>query len=244
MPVAISPSLPVSPRAAGRAVGSGPTLVLNRGAHRTAAGRVLCLCWGASLEPAQSRRQPEEEEEEEGFPRAMGSSCSLAASWGDWVTPEEASLQPWLISKVGVKVGAVGLRSPPHTRLQQKGGSWQWPHGWHWPPRRFSLPLCQPGHPPPPAVAEPTRATQPVGQTGLSRGCHPIPIPVPQHRPGQRLRRRLGTAAVVCRAAAPRARLELHTQQNPNLPKNLNKLARRSGSRAGTQIPSSCLSHE
>lgn len=145
--------------------------------------------------------------------------------------PEEASLQPRRTSRP-LWERRWGLWLFPRTHLQQ-------PRGRHWPPHRFSLPLTQP-----PAAAKPGLCTPTVGQTGLSLW---LPVPSqrsPQHRPGRCLGKRLGTAAVVCRAAAPSARRELHTQQNPNLPKNLNKLARRSGSRAGTQILSSCLSHE
>lgn len=175
----------------------------------------------------------------------MGSSCSSAASWGVWVMLEEVSLQPWFISKPPWEwrwaLRGCGHSHTPTCGKKVAAGSSHVDGTGH--PAASPCPCpSQGGHPLPPA------------QPG-SAGCGTdwpfpaaaLPSPArssPQRCPGQHLHGRLGTAAVVCRAAAPTARPEPHTQQNPNLPKKLNKLPGWRGSRAGTQIPSSCLSHE
>lgn len=86
---------------------------------------------------------------------------------------------------------------------------------WPWPSQhRHPLPPAQPG-------------SAGVGQTGLSQQLPSLSRPL-----------------LLGRAAALATWPELHAQHSPKLLQQRNELPRPRGSRAGTQILSSCLSHE
>jgi len=190
---------------------------------------VLCPCRArAHSQPCPAGSPRRKKRRRKASPTATSSSCGFLlllscklgrlGDAGGRVSAAMAHLK----ASVGAEVDAAGLRSLPSPPARR----WQ-------PAAATSM-----------ALAIPSRLLAAVPASPGRRTDWRFPgLPsLPRH--SARLCGPPGTAAAVCRAAAPCAQPELHAQQNPNLPKNLNKLPGQSRSRAGTQLRSSCLSHE